>query len=414
MEAVPSEERLEGISKNLENMQRLVAEEVHQRRVSDSFGGKLLAVDFDVLYGYIRAGLSPPGAGAAAVAMGEMLTDHEEIRFTMPPGAVHELVLFCSRLAEHSIISAEDQLTDLREVAQGLRPRPDLDADLRARLSGLVSGITTAKSITARLRVVLSLPNLTGLLGSGLNPEAIEPYPALVEQLFTLLQSARNRHRSQASMADSLNLAISLRAAQRGHFIPLVSTSRAVHRVYRLIHRRGGSRALDLRDCRLVISPETVLFSVGVRGASDARLHELSQSLAEATDKARSLGRLSGADDASKKEAWSWLKRCMLGFQEIRSTLQHAEAAGELAKTAWEAPRVGVPARVNLLEIANSMMVDVEGLRRDLRTVLSRANALFGTTNALYESEVAKVGSLKQLFPALNLLSATGSNLFIE
>ena len=421
-ERIPRRQGFSELVHNLNGIRNsicLISSELERRKSVDASSEVLLATDFDIIHEFLYLGHlgryeRGVGHGVGFAAM-QVLKDSPDFRFTLLPGAVYELISFCSNLADAlprerhvdgllSLINRELATIDLNEL--------DIDQTRRQRLLTLISQLDQKVVIATQLSSFISSSNLTGLLESGIPEQKLVPAPDLGFWVHEQL-SRRRPLRSRNNTPDSLNLSIVLTAATNGVLIPLITKTSVVQQVYRLSKRKIMK---PWTPVDLVITPDQAFFTIQLGGADSWELEILLGELVAVELSAEKLFAKIGDTSESSHVSRSLIERAQ---EETLHAREMVDAYRDLTRTVpdvWRMPELRVPNELDLPGLAAHGLAIAARVEKQITSATSMLADQFDVWASVTKKASQGFASWQPLLPMLELLgeSSLGSPVFID
>jgi len=405
----PAFVELEELLGHLHRARLWVDEEIARTRYIGAISKVLLAVDFDIIYDFIYLGQTARYSltERAGFSVIQALKGLSDLQFTLLPGTVHELLVFCSRLAGRlPVVRHADDLLSLvaREISAADLSKLDFDQALRRKLFLLIHSLNEETLVMAQLSSLVSAPNLTGVLESGIPQQKVFPDPALGKLVFQTLSRHRPT-RPAPNVVDSLNVSIVLTAAGRDVILPLITKSPVVRRAYLSVE---GAIGKTWGPYDLVVSPERALFTIGLHNARQVDLESLLSDLWMVESTVQEF--LITADSSTS------LEQARENLLLARKMVGALSDLAEIAPKAWSMPEIELPAEIDLPGLAAATLGVAEQAKREIQKAISRIASLFSRWGAVIERVGKRFDSWQALLPVLELLEEAdfGSRVFID
>ena len=398
----------------LEEMERRVDFEIRQRVVASRAQKLVYAADFDIIYDYLVINDLPNIQEGLLVT--EALLQLPEVAFTLLPGTLHEIINFCSQIANQVLhlryqedlmwfLKRELHLTSISDLGRIDR--------VRSALSKIATFGRRGSHAAKKLEKLLSDPKLTEFSSYRFAPKDATIDPAEQKVLYELLEKIRPSYdRMWPNHVDSLNLSICLAVYRKSFLLPLITKSSSVQKTYIEYSSRFPQEAPSFE---LVLAPRTALLAIGLRNASLDELESLNRSLSQAFKAVAPLTKQFGKFACLPKGLPTLLNATFERIWTIQYAMMSLLKVHTEATSLWSLPLENVPEDIDIDRLAQIALETIGDMRKQIQNAISAGARFFSQASDLMIPFAHASNSADVMVPMLDLAGhGHGSTIFIE
>ncbi|ETX05643.1 MAG: hypothetical protein ETSY2_21745 [Candidatus Entotheonella gemina] len=382
-------------------MHELISIERRYRQIFVAEQTLLFALDFDVVYDYLR--LNPAinpleDDKIERQRLVSALVEAEDIRFVLPSGSLNEFTYTLSRLLKGIWYR---ERSELREQLYNKSPH---ELIVQRRQVGIEWQAIKLAQKLLRSQNCLNLEDI-GSIGNFRDMES-----SFFQNCYAYLNSRRPRT-TVGNYNDSLNLVEVLHTVQNGIPLSLITGTRSVFEAF---EAAWDSLCNDQSPPPVVLKANLGLFRLNLRRVTFGQLRELDEELYSIQ------GRLSDYIDTVANTTISQPAELPLqdisGIEErLLALSENLESLHTNLEQAWVPPIEEVPENLDLGRLAEAVITAREALLDEICTLLNNLQPLFGLAKRAMSQLSSESEAEHRLISLLEAAhSDTQSKLYIE
>ena len=373
---------LSEIFQDLDKKNQLLRGELRRRAAIDKYEDKkpLYALDFDIIYEYLYD-KEDRFTDNVAKATVQSFLGSSNLKFTLLPGTIYELLNFLSFLARPlpSVSNVDDLLGNItRNLHTVPSPEANFNHLLKDELINLGRFVNNNSLALQRITNLMSAENLIDFSCGRSDHFEDGIDTKFAENIFRTLSEFRPNDIKRINNAiDSINLATCLASIQEEDPFLLITKSKAVHISCEKILRQINDHIIEIGPS---LSPDNFVFALGLSGSTDDQLQSLYLAIEDAIKK---MSQYSAFPSEPPKDISGAIEQAYAKIKKLQEVSEALAVAAESAQLVWQKPTVDVPDDLDLNRMAERLLIVVKKTRKKIRFVAQEAANKFQMLNQM-------------------------------